>query len=101
MTGIDAARMLRRRLSKAAAVGKYSPHSFRATGLTRFLEEGGTLEAAQNEILDDSLTTVSGAPTCSERLPAFESAGPRRRIFFDPAKTFLCDRNLWRIVPGY
>src|ERR1700757_1868433 len=45
------------------------------------------------EILDDSLTTVSGALTCSERLPAFESAGPRRRIFFDPAKTFLCDRK--------
>jgi len=58
MTRIDAARMLRRRLSKAAVVGKYSPHSFRATGLTRFLEEGGTLEAAQN-IADhaDSRTT--------------------------------------------
>src|SRR5260221_10714505 len=40
---IDAARMLRRRLAKAAVVGKYSPHSFRATGLTRLLEEGGGL----------------------------------------------------------
>jgi integrase len=38
MTRIDAARMLRRRLEKAAVVGTYSPHSFRATGLTRFLE---------------------------------------------------------------
>jgi integrase len=28
--------------------GEYSPHSFRATGITRFLEEGGTLEAAQH-----------------------------------------------------
>jgi site-specific recombinase XerD len=28
--------------------GSYSPHSFRASGLTRFLEEGGTLEGAQN-----------------------------------------------------
>jgi hypothetical protein len=35
-------------LEKAALVGKYSPHSFRVTVLTRFLEEGGTLEAAQN-----------------------------------------------------
>ena len=58
MTRIDAARMLKRRLTKAAIVGAYSPHSFRATGLTRFLEEGGTLEGAQN-IADhaDSRTT--------------------------------------------
>ncbi len=42
MTRIDAARMLKRRLAKAAIVGAYSPHSFRASGLTRFLEEGGT-----------------------------------------------------------
>jgi hypothetical protein len=38
---IDAARMLKRRLASAGIVGAYSPHSFRATGLTRFLEEGG------------------------------------------------------------
>jgi integrase/recombinase XerD len=58
MTRIDAARMLKRRLANAGIVGNYSPHSFRATGLTRFLEEGGTLEGAQN-IADhaDSRTT--------------------------------------------
>jgi site-specific recombinase XerD len=58
MTRIDAARMLKRRLAQAGIVGTYSPHSFRASGLTRFLEEGGTLEGAQN-IADhaDSRTT--------------------------------------------
>jgi integrase/recombinase XerD len=58
MTRIDAARMLKRCLAKGGIVGAYSPHSFRATGLTRFLEEGGTLEGAQN-IADhaDSRTT--------------------------------------------
>ena len=58
MTRIDAARMLKRLLAQAGIVGSYSPHSFRATGLTRFLEEGGTLEGAQN-IADhaDSRTT--------------------------------------------
>ena len=58
MTRIDAARMLKRRLAQAGIVGSYSPHSFRASGLTRFLEEGGTLEGAQN-IADhaDSRTT--------------------------------------------
>src|SRR5258708_10307199 len=55
---IDAARMLKRRLAQAGITGSYSPHSFRASGLTRFLEEGGTLEGAQN-IADhaDSRTT--------------------------------------------
>jgi integrase len=42
MTRIDAARMLKRRLAQAGITGSYSPHSFRASGLTRFLEEGGT-----------------------------------------------------------
>ncbi len=46
MTRIDAARMLKRRLAQAGITD--SPHSFRASGLTRFLEEGGTLEGAQN-----------------------------------------------------
>ena len=52
-------------------------------------------------LLDDSLSSVSGALARSERLPAFELAGPRRSIFFDPAKTLLCDRHLWRFVPWY
>ena len=56
MSRCEAYRMVRRRF--IGVVGKYSPHSFRAIGLTRFLEEGGTLEAAQN-IADhaDSRTT--------------------------------------------
>jgi len=48
----------RLRIKKIGMVGEYSPHSFRATGITRFLEEGGTLEAAQH-VADhaDSRTT--------------------------------------------
>src|SRR5258708_35839631 len=42
MTRIDGANLLKRRLKKIGMVGEYSPHSFRATGITRFLEEGGT-----------------------------------------------------------
>jgi hypothetical protein len=48
MTRFDGVNLLKRRLRKIAMVGEYSPHSFRATGITRFLEEGGTLEAAQH-----------------------------------------------------
>ena len=45
----DAADMLKRRLKQAGlpAHYHYSPHSFRATGITNFLENDGTLEAAQ------------------------------------------------------
>jgi hypothetical protein len=43
----DAADMLKRRLKQAGLPAHYSLHSFRATGITNFLENDGTLEAAQ------------------------------------------------------
>jgi integrase len=39
--------MLKRRLKQAGLPAHCSPHSFRATGTTNFLENDGTLEAAQ------------------------------------------------------
>jgi site-specific recombinase XerD len=47
MTRIDGANLLKRRLRDAGIIGDYSPHSFRATGITNYLENGGTLEVAQ------------------------------------------------------
>src|ERR1700761_2275106 len=46
-TRIDAARMLKRRLKDAGLSHAFSPHSFRATGITNFLENGGTLEVVE------------------------------------------------------
>jgi len=45
----DGANLLKRRLKDAGIVADYSPHSFsfRATGITNYLENGGTLEVAQ------------------------------------------------------
>jgi len=40
----DAADMLKRRLKQAGLPAHYSPHSFRATGITNFLENDGTLK---------------------------------------------------------
>jgi integrase/recombinase XerD len=40
-------RQLKRRLNDARLSNAFSPHSFRATGITNFLENGGTLEVAQ------------------------------------------------------
>jgi site-specific recombinase XerD len=45
--GFDGANLLKRRLRDADIVGDYSPHSFSATGITNYLENGGTLEVAQ------------------------------------------------------
>ena len=39
--------VLKRRLEQAGLPAHYLPHSFRATGITNFLENDGTLEAAQ------------------------------------------------------
>lgn len=47
MTRIDGANLHKRRLKDAGISGEYSPHSFRATEITNFLEHDGTLEAAQ------------------------------------------------------
>jgi integrase/recombinase XerD len=44
---IDAARMLKRRVKETGLSDAFSPHSFRATGITNFMENGGMLEAAQ------------------------------------------------------
>jgi integrase len=53
-----AADMLKRRLKQAGLPAHYSPHSFRATGITNFLENDGTLEAPQRIASHaDSLTT--------------------------------------------
>ena len=51
-------------------------------------------------LLDDSLSSVSGALTRSERLPAFELAGPRRSIFFDSAKTLCAIVTCGGLCPG-
>lgn len=43
----DAYAMVRRRLVAAGIVGDFCCHSFRATGITNYLENGGNLEMAQ------------------------------------------------------
>ena len=40
--------MVKRRIRKAGLYGKISPHSFRGTGITNYLEHGGQVEHAQH-----------------------------------------------------
>ena len=51
-------------------------------------------------LLDDSLTSVATSIAHNERLAAFELAGPRRRIFFDPANTFCAIVTCGGLCPG-
>jgi hypothetical protein len=47
MHRIDAYQMIRRRTAEAGFKGRLGCHVFRATGITAYLEGGGSLENAQ------------------------------------------------------
>src|SRR5258708_38197784 len=110
---IDAARMLKRRLAQAGIVGSYSLHSFRASGLARFLEEGGTLEGAQN-IADhaDSRTTKALRSTAANLPHGGRGADSLLKLFRGNSLASMADQadrkgtpyearsySRWRISP--
>jgi integrase len=45
---VEALQIVKRRLERAGLPSLFSCHSFRATGITTFLENGVSLETAQN-----------------------------------------------------
>jgi site-specific recombinase XerD len=58
MHRIDAYRMIRRRTAEAGFKGRLGCHTFRATGITAYLEAGGTLENAQAMAAHESPRTT-------------------------------------------
>ena len=58
MTQSDAYRMIRRRASGAGILTKIGNHSFRATGITEYLRNGGKLEVAQQMANHESARTT-------------------------------------------
>ena len=58
MHRIDAYKMVRRRTAEAGPKGKLGCHVFRATGITAYLEAGGTLENAQAMAAHESPRTT-------------------------------------------
>ena len=58
MTAGDAWRMIRRRAADAGINTRIGCHSFRATGITNYLENGGTLEKAQKMAGHESARTT-------------------------------------------
>jgi integrase len=58
MHRVDAWRMIQRRAADLGARGKIGCHTFRATGITAYLEAGGTLENAQAMAAHESPRTT-------------------------------------------
>ena len=58
MTQPDVYRMIRRRAEAAGIETKIGCHTFRATGITAYLKNGGRLEVAQQIAAHDSSRTT-------------------------------------------
>lgn len=58
MSRFDAWAMVKRRAKEAGISAEISPHSFRATGITAYLENGGTIEHAQQIAAHESPRTT-------------------------------------------
>jgi integrase len=59
MTQVDAWRMVRKRALAAGILAPIGNHSFRATGITAYLANGGTLEHTQSMAAHESPRTTS------------------------------------------
>jgi site-specific recombinase XerD len=68
MTQPDAWRMVRRRAAAAGILAPIGNHSFRATGITAYLANGGTLEHAQTMAAHESPRTTKLYDRTQERL---------------------------------
>jgi integrase len=68
MAQADAWRMVRRRAASAGISAPIGNHSFRATGITAYLENGGSLEHAQEMAAHESPRTTKLYDRTKERL---------------------------------
>ncbi len=68
MTQADAWRMVRRRAASAGIMAPIGNHSFRATGITAYLSNGGALEHAQSMAAHESPRTTKLYDRTKDRL---------------------------------
>lgn len=68
MTQADAWRMIRRRAVVAGIAAPIGNHSFRATGITAYLSNGGALEHAQSMAAHESPRTTKLYDRSKDRL---------------------------------
>ena len=68
MTQVDAWRMVRKRALAAGIMAPIGNHTFRATGITAYLANGGALEHAQSMAAHESPRTTKLYDRTKERL---------------------------------
>jgi integrase/recombinase XerC len=68
MAQADAWRMIRRRALAAGVMAPIGNHSFRATGITAYLANGGSLEHAQTMAAHESPRTIKLYDRTQDRL---------------------------------
>lgn len=71
-----------------------------ASLLHRRRKTSDNVEEDDRVLLDDTLSAASSRGSV-ERLPAFEPAGPRRQLYFDPAKTRAGIVTCGGLCPGF
>jgi integrase len=75
MNRVDAWRMVQRRAADLGTRIRIGCHTFRATGITAYLEAGGTLENAQAMAAHESPRTTSSTIAPATRSPSMRSSG--------------------------
>lgn len=82
------------------AIPTLGPCRFDAPGMARDLatEAGGWVSDDQKILFEDTAAALAGATLAD--LPMVELAGPRRRIFFDPANTTCAIVTCGGLCPG-
>jgi integrase/recombinase XerD len=75
MDRVDVYRMIRRRARDAGLDAEICCHTFRATGITAYLENGGSLENAQAMAAHESPRTTSSTIAPETRSRSMRSSG--------------------------
>ena len=80
MNRVDAWRMVQRRAEDLGMKIRIGCHTFRATGITAYLECGGTLENAQEMVAHESPRTPSSMTAPATRSHSMKSSGLRSEV---------------------
>ena len=59
------------------------------------------VDESDRVLFDDTVSALASRSASCEHLPAFEPAGPRRKIFFDPSKTRAAIVTCGGLCPGF
>jgi len=90
----DAYRMIRRRAAAAGILTRIGNHSFRATGITEYLRNGGKLEIAQQMADHESARTTGLYDRRNDQVSLDEVAKRRRGQVF-PFDLLALDLGVW------